>query len=127
MRPILLPAEAAELDRAARERGIPAGSLMERAGLEVANAAARLAGGTYGRRAVVVCGGGNNGGDGFVAARYLSGWGMGVAVLTLDERVGDREPAAANLERLARTRVRVRPWSPGVVARELARADVAVD
>jgi NAD(P)H-hydrate epimerase len=123
----LLPAEAAELDRAARERGIPAASLMENAGREVASAAARLAGGSYGRRAVVVCGRGNNGGDGFVAARYLASWGMGVAVLLLEPGADVREPAVANLRRLSGTRVRVRPWSRAAAAHELARADVAID
>ena len=127
MRPILTPSEAGALDRAAQERGVSASSLMERAGREVAGAAARLAGGSYGSRAVVVCGRGNNGGDGFVAARHLAAWGMAVAVVLLDPKRGFGEPAATNLEALARTRVRVRPWSPDVARRELERADVAVD
>ncbi len=127
MRPILSPAEAAELDRASQERGVPASALMERAGREVASAAVRLAGGSYGRRAVVVCGRGNNGGDGFVAARYLASWGMGVCVLLLEPETDLREPAASNRERLGATRVRVRPWTAVAALRELARADVAVD
>jgi NAD(P)H-hydrate epimerase len=127
VKPILSPAEAAELDRASQERGIGAATLMENAGRAVANAAVRLAGGSYGRRAVVLCGRGNNGGDGFVAARYLSAWGMGVAVLDLGGGSPAREPAASNLERLAPTGVRVRPWSVAVAERELVRADVVVD
>jgi NAD(P)H-hydrate epimerase len=66
VKPILSPAEASALDRAAQERGISVETLMEEAGREVAGAAARLTGGTYGRRAVVVAGKGNNGGDGLV-------------------------------------------------------------
>jgi NAD(P)H-hydrate epimerase len=127
VRPILTPAQAAGLDRAAQERGIQPASLMENAGREVANAAVRLAGGSYGRRAVVVCGRGNNGGDGFVAARYLASWGMGVSVLLVEPGADVREPAAANLERLDRTRARVRPWSREAASRELARAGVVVD
>jgi NAD(P)H-hydrate epimerase len=127
MKPILSPAEASALDRASADRGISTATLMENAGREVAGAAVRLAGGTYGRRAVVVCGRGNNGGDGFVAARYLAAWGMGVAVLLLEPEVELREPAAGNLHRLGGTRVRVRHWSPSAGARELGRADVAVD
>jgi NAD(P)H-hydrate epimerase len=127
MRPILTPAEAARLDRDAQERGVSAASLMENAGREVADAAVRLAGGAYGRRAVVVCGTGNNGGDGFVAARHLAARGMGVAVLRLGDQAAGREPAAGNLARLAATPVRVRPWAADAGARELARADVAVD
>jgi ADP-dependent NAD(P)H-hydrate dehydratase / NAD(P)H-hydrate epimerase len=125
MKPILSPAEASALDRAAQERGIAAESLMENAGREVAGAAVRLAGGTYGRRAVVVAGKGNNGGDGLVAARHLNAWGMRVTVVLLEDR--SREPAASNLARLSRTAVRVRPWSAGALERELARANVAVD
>ena len=98
---------------------------MERAGLAVAHAAADLAGGAYGRRAVVVCGKGNNGGDGLVAARHLAAWGMGVAVLLLPDPSTLREPAAANFHRLGR--VRTLPFSESALTRELGRADVAID
>src|ERR671922_202482 len=106
-----MPAEAAELDRASQERGISVETLMENAGRAVAEAGVRLAGGRYGKRAVVVCGKGNNGGDGLVAARYLDAWGSRVTVLLLDRRDAFREPAATNLTRLERSNVRVRPWS----------------
>jgi NAD(P)H-hydrate epimerase len=125
--PVLSPAEAGALDAAAQERGVSAAVLMENAGREVGGAAVRLAGGSYGRRALVLCGRGNNGGDGFVAARYLAAWGMGVTVLVLEPEAAPREPAAANLERLRASRARVRPWTDPAGARELARADVAVD
>lgn len=126
MKPILSPEEAAELDRTAQGRGVTAISLMELAGRAVADAAVRIAGGRYGRRAVVVCGRGNNGGDGFVAARYLDAWGVRVTVLALE---GDepREPAATARRALRTTGVRLRPWSAAAGSRELARADVAVD
>jgi ADP-dependent NAD(P)H-hydrate dehydratase / NAD(P)H-hydrate epimerase len=125
VRVVLTPAEAAELDRATQARGIAADDLMEAAGRDVADAALRLMGGAYGRRAVVVCGKGNNGGDGLVAARYLDRSGVRTTVLTLEE--GLREPAASNLRRLQDTRVRRRPFSADAIERELARADVAVD
>lgn len=128
MRPVLSPAEAGELDRASQERGIQAATLMENAGREVARAALAVAGGVYGTRAVVVCGKGNNGGDGLVAARYLARWGARVTVLMLEVPEDLREPAAANLARLAaETDARVRPFSRSALARELARADVAID
>ena len=126
MRPLLTPAEAGELDRVTQAAGTPAEMLMERAGGGVARACLDLLGGGYGRRAVVVCGKGNNGGDGLVAARHLSRAGVRVAVLLL--RTDFREPSAANLDRLAReTDVRVRPFDPAVLGRELARSDLAVD
>jgi len=62
--------EMKELDRAAIEKyGIPAGRLMENAGRAAAEEAMKCAkrGGVF-----VFCGYGNNGGDGFVAARYLT-------------------------------------------------------
>ncbi len=126
MKPLLSPAEAAELDRLTQERGISAESLMESAGREVADAALRVLSGAYGRRAVVVCGKGNNGGDGLVAARHLDAAGVRTTVLALhDDDV--REPATTHLRRLANTTVRVRSWDHASLERELARADVAVD
>lgn len=127
MKPVLTPAEAGALDRGSQARGIPAATLMENAGREVASAAVRLAGGAYGRRAVVVCGKGNNGGDGLVAARYLDAWGLRVTAVLLEPGEDLREPAATNLSRLAHTGVRVRTFPDGRLTRELARADVVVD
>jgi NAD(P)H-hydrate epimerase len=126
MKPVLTPAQAVELDRAAQARGIPAETLMERAGRAVAQAAVDLVGGTYGRRAVVVCGKGNNGGDGLVAARHLSRWGMGVAIVMIEVPEDLREPAATNLERL-RTETSARILTADRLPHELARADIAID
>ena len=125
MRVVLSPVEAAELDRATQARGIPAADLMEAAGREVADAALRVMGGAYGRRAVVVCGKGYNGGDGLVAARYLDRAGVRTIVLTLEDAL--REPAAANLRRIEHTTARRRPCSAAALERELSRSDVAVD
>lgn len=127
MLPVLFPAESAALDRASRERGVPVEALMENAGRAVARAAARVAGGRYGRRAVVVCGKGNNGGDGLVAARHLSRWGMGVSVVLAADSAEFRGPAATNLERLGETLARVEPFSRARLSRELDRAHVAID
>ena len=120
MKPVLTPAQAVELDRAAQARGIPAEVLMERAGRGVAQAAVDLVGGTYGRRAVVVCGKGNNGGDGLVAARHLARWGMGVAVVMIEVPEDLREPAATNLERL-RAETSARILTADRLPHELAR------
>src|SRR5271169_5414930 len=67
---LLTPAEMSEADRFAVAAGTPGITLMERAGLAVADEAARL---TKSRgRIVVLCGPGGNGGDGFIAGRLLS-------------------------------------------------------
>jgi hydroxyethylthiazole kinase-like uncharacterized protein yjeF len=127
LKPVLSPQQAVELDRQTQAGGVAAEVLMERAGRAVARAVADLCGGTYGRRAVVVCGKGNNGGDGFVAARHLARWGVVVHVLTVDPPEGLHEPAAANLHRLREMGVGVRECSPALLDRELARSDVAID
>jgi NAD(P)H-hydrate epimerase len=125
MLPILTAAETRALDRETEARGTPVAVLMERAGLAVARAALGLAGGAYGRRAVVICGKGNNGGDGLVAARHLGRWGMAAEVFLLDPSL--REPAATNLESLERAGIMVRPFAAGTLRRSLERADVAID
>jgi ADP-dependent NAD(P)H-hydrate dehydratase / NAD(P)H-hydrate epimerase len=104
MRPLLTPAEMGEADRRTIAAGTPVDVLIERAGRAVARAARRVAGGAYGRRAVVVCGKGNNGGDGLVAARALRAWGVRVDVFALADGL-DRD----------------------TVARSFARADVVID
>ncbi len=75
-------AEMREIDRTAIEAfGIPALTLMDRAGRAVAEAALDVAGPKG--RFVVICGGGNNGGDGYVAARFLRGAGRDARVFAL--------------------------------------------
>jgi hydroxyethylthiazole kinase-like uncharacterized protein yjeF len=85
-RPIL----TAEAMRAAEESAINAGTsvedLMERAGLALAEATYRFAGPMP---ALVLCGPGNNGGDGYVAARFLAERGVNVRVAALAEPKSD--------------------------------------
>ena len=83
-------------DQAAIDAGISGLSLMERAGRAVAEAAARVA---KRRPILVLCGPGNNGGDGYVAARYLKNRGHTISLAALGDPsklIGD---AAANFKR----------------------------
>ncbi|HXT06907.1 MAG TPA: NAD(P)H-hydrate dehydratase [Roseiarcus sp.] len=80
---LLTPEEMGRADRFAIAAGVPGLVLMERAGLAVARAAARAA--RARGRIVVLCGPGGNGGDGFVAARYLSAWGYPTTVYLLGD------------------------------------------
>lgn len=59
------------------EGGVPSLTLMERAGRAIAKIVAENG---SGEKIVVACGSGNNGGDGYVAARYLREWGFPVSV-----------------------------------------------
>jgi hydroxyethylthiazole kinase-like uncharacterized protein yjeF len=79
MRLVITPEESSRLDAASVE---PVETLMERAGLGVALAAVDLGVG-YGSRVAVLAGAGNNGGDGYVAARYLQRRGAQVTVHAL--------------------------------------------
>jgi NAD(P)H-hydrate epimerase len=65
--------QMAEIDRRAQEEyGISQQVLMENAGRSVAELIIADSGDVAGERIAVFCGKGNNGGDGFVAARYLA-------------------------------------------------------
>ncbi len=90
MLPVTTPAHLGQLDRDCEARtGLPSLILMETAGTAVAREAQRLA---DGGPVLVVCGAGNNGGDGWVAARRLHGWGVPVHLWALrspDDLRGD--------------------------------------
>jgi len=83
---ILTAAEMGEADRRSVEAGVPIATLMENAGRAVARFCARHYVGDG--LVVVLCGKGNNGGDGFVAARYLADSGRPVTIALLGA-IGD--------------------------------------
>ena len=81
-RPILTADKMRAAEQAAIDAGSSVETLMERAGAALAEAAYRFAGPLP---ALVLCGPGNNGGDGYVAARYLAERGIAVRVAALAE------------------------------------------
>ncbi|MDH3284043.1 MAG: NAD(P)H-hydrate dehydratase [Acidobacteriota bacterium] len=66
---------------AIEEMRIPGLVLMENAGRLVAESVREACDPVEAQRIVILAGGGNNGGDGFVAARHLAGWGAHVEVV----------------------------------------------
>jgi len=83
-------------DARAVELGYPSILLMEAAGRAVAHEAASRW--PSARKVTVVSGKGNNGGDGFVAARWLHFWGKDVRVFAPEGHRGDAATARAALE-----------------------------
>ncbi len=79
-RPILTAAAMRSAEEAAIAAGSSVEQLMERAGGALAEAIYRFAGPL---RTLVLVGPGNNGGDGYVAARYLAERGMAVRIAAL--------------------------------------------
>ena len=92
---LLTPEQTRAADAAAMAGGVPGHVLMENAGWSIARACMRRLAPC---RVFVACGPGNNGGDGFVAARWLrkAGWPVQVALLGDVSRLkGDAARAAA--------------------------------
>jgi len=136
---VLNPEAVQRLDRLAWERyGIPTLLLMEHAGLAVA----REVEGLLRRRAVArrrprrgrvvcVCGKGNNGGDGFVAARYLVRQGVRVDVFGMAGLRGLKGDALFNARILTKLGAVIRPLKRKKdlerLRKALASADAVVD
>lgn len=86
---VCTPEQMKQAEDNANSRGISYKTLMENAGKQLAEQTAAVGSGVSGKRIAVLCGKGNNGGDGFVAARYLSEMGASVRViLTHGEPLG---------------------------------------
>ncbi|MXX80476.1 MAG: NAD(P)H-hydrate dehydratase [Chloroflexi bacterium] len=83
---LLTSAEMRELEQRAESAGVSTDTLMENAGLAVAQEIWMQLGSLEDRRIAVLVGPGNNGGDGLVAARHLHEWGAQVRVYALRER-----------------------------------------
>ncbi len=115
MKPVLTADEYGRVDKAYSGSLVEA---MDRAGHAVALAAVR-AGAGYGKRVSVLAGPGNNGGDGYVAARYLRERGVSVSVHALSPPRTDESMDAAR--KAGQASVPVRPLNGPV------DADVVVD
>src|SRR3954452_21441924 len=85
-RPILTAEAMRAAEQAVIARGTSVQELMERAGAGLAEAAYRFAGLM---ETLILCGPGNNGGDGYVAARYLAERGVTVRVAALSKPKSD--------------------------------------
>jgi ADP-dependent NAD(P)H-hydrate dehydratase / NAD(P)H-hydrate epimerase len=121
--------EMRDLDRYMMEEiGVPGAALMENAGRSVAQAILhRKLQGTF---AVILAGSGNNGGDGFVAARYLAsaGWDVNVWWIGSEEKMS--EETRAFYQSCLKLGLSVRLYErsrAGELKEMLQRCDVVVD
>jgi NAD(P)H-hydrate epimerase len=133
VRPVFTAEQMRQLDRRAiAELGIPGATLMENAGRGAADAIAGLltapGGRGRGARVVLVCGKGGNGGDGFVAARWLARAGFRCRVLLTGRADEVRGDAGAKLRDLAGARLVPEVIAgPELLRGALAEADLVVD
>jgi len=116
-----------QADKAAAASGLATQLLMETAGQKVAEAVSRgwPGAGTF----LVLCGKGNNGGDGYVAARYLKVEAKRVCVLELastQDALSTDDSRAARLAWLAQG-VPTQTLTADTLQKELENADVVVD
>ena len=133
MRPVFTGDEMRRLDeRAIESLGIPGATLMEHAGRGAAEAIlawlAEAKRPVRGRRVAIVCGKGGNGGDGFVAARWLKRRGVRCDVLLLGAPGAVRGDAAGKLRELEKAGLRPTVVTDAAaLAPVIARADLVVD
>jgi len=102
-------------ERAIQGMGIPSLTLMENAGRGVANLVHDrvFEGSIHGKRVAVVCGRGNNGGDGFVAGRFLAESGARVTFYLIGARSTIKGDAKINCDRLIKIHLPVVEISEG--------------
>ncbi len=123
-------------DKRAQALGVPGQRLMEHAGAAVAAAVKAIAEATdrWGKGPILMLSGpGNNGGDGFVAARYLARAGAEVAAVLVSTSARPSTPdAGRNWDRLDReprvTRIQAASAADlRVLMRDADRASIVVD
>lgn len=123
---IVTTEEMRDLESLCAKVGLTSDVLMEKAGAGVAVEVRKVLGQIGGRRVLILVGPGNNGGDGLVAARHLSEWGLDVRLY-----FGDRKPDSENTQMEVVRRLPFTLASDDVgfahLAEEIAGADIVVD
>lgn len=83
---VVTAAQMTALEQESERQGTSTDTLMENAGLAVAEYVRQRMGSVAGSRAVILVGPGNNGADGLVVARHLRRWGAEVTACLLTSR-----------------------------------------
>ena len=107
---LLTTEQIQNIDRRTIEKmGVPSLDLMENAGKSVAETIDELFTDFETLSVIVVCGKGNNGGDGFVAARYLEEWGFSVRCFLISKPEDLKGDAAVNYNRAIGAGIQITP------------------
>ena len=120
---IVTAAQMKAIEGASERAGVSADTLMENAGLAVAQGVRELVG-AAGVRILVLVGPGNNGADGLVAARHLRRWGAEVICFIVDGRPEVDPKLNEALEYGVRVIERA---TPGTLDQMLARSALVID
>ncbi|MEO2141474.1 MAG: NAD(P)H-hydrate dehydratase, partial [bacterium] len=120
---IVTAAQMAAIEQASERAGVSTDTLMENAGLAVAQGARELVG-AAGVRILILVGPGNNGADGLVAARHLRRWGAEVTCFMVDGRPEADPKMDCALEYGVRVIERA---TSGTLDRMLARSALVID
>ena len=113
----------AAVDRNAEEMGISQEKLMESSGNAIARTVQSMA--SPGDRVLLICGTGNNGGDAFVAARFLKDFDVTVRLIGHPELIST-DVARANWDAISQSNIDVDYWSDTSQV-DLPNAAVIVD
>ena len=116
-----------QVDKVATDSGIDTQLLMEAAGQKVAETALNYW--PEAQTFLILCGKGNNGGDGYVAARYLHISGKRMSVLELasaQDALGTQDSRSARATWLAQG-AQTQPLSVETLQKELKKADIIID
>ena len=121
--------EMREIDRKTIEEfRVPSLQLMEKAGRNVAEVAGEMLRSPLGKRIAILAGRGNNGGDGFVAFRYLVEKGAEVSVYLLGKKEEVRGDALLNFKKLTQPVMEVKERKDLEGLREaISRVDLIID
>ncbi len=121
--------EMTEIDRRAMDEfEVSTLSLMENAGKSVAVAASHMLKDCGGRTVAILSGKGNNGGDGFVAARYLMKEGFRVITFLLGEKSEVKGAARENLDKLQESPREIKSQNElGEFKDEILKVDLVID
>jgi hydroxyethylthiazole kinase-like uncharacterized protein yjeF len=120
---IVTAAQMTAIEQASERAGVSTDTLMENAGLAVAQGARELVG-AAGVRILILVGPGNNGADGLVAARHLRRWGAEVTCFMVDGRPEADPKMDCALEYGVHVIERA---TPGTLDRMLARSALVID